>query len=494
MQTLNLESLTSELTETQSQKLSIILSRVDKGSNKVIITPVAERVGPETLISEWNEIFKQNQHRMNKPLLEMEEAQESKYGPRSIAKPWPEIREQALESYNTASNRCDHLSSDALKSRDKGKLRPLDLANAVKKLKLSTNAGLPTLQQKSTALEDTLADFDNQYEMDWPMVPFIRTQENEKTRLVKGYPLVDVMQESRFFHPLFDYYRNMQCYAAMIGPEEVNKAMTHLISEAVRLGFKCVSGDISAFDDSVGVPLQTKGFDEMKYLLQDKYHDEFDVIAQRFGFKHLVVPNQIWTGEHGIPSGSHFTGLLGSVVNRKVADVPIELSQFLGDDFAAVVENVDELFTKYSNCGLELNTDKTLVSDNYFIFLQNLFHPDYMVDGEIKGIYPTKRALNRLIYPERFSEFHKFDLDGKSYFAIRSLSILENCKYHPLFEIFVKFWLKYEKYAIPNSQSISQYVKYLNATTGTLGTTNQHGENVAGLSNFASYKLAVQFG
>ena len=109
MQTLNLESLTAKLTETESQKLSIILSRVDKGSNKVIITPVAERVGPETLISDWNEIFKQNQHRMNKPLLDMEEAQQSKYGPRSIAKPWPEIREQALESYNASSNRIRRL-------------------------------------------------------------------------------------------------------------------------------------------------------------------------------------------------------------------------------------------------------------------------------------------------------------------------------------------------------------------------------------------------
>lgn len=488
-----LSALSDELNKVENNKLSIILSRLVSGNNEVLVTPVGERVGPQELFMAWSKIYDANTDKVNSVLNEIEENQKAKFGPRSRALPWDDIKDTFFDGYNASTNSCEHIRSEPPFSLDKGILRPASITTVIRRLKLSTNSGLPYLSNTGSALDKILNNLDRDYNKNWPMVPFIRTQEDYKTRLVKGYPKSDVIIESMYFYPLFEYYRQLPCYAAMNGPEEVNKAMTKLISEAVRLGHSCVSGDISNFDDSFGIPLQTKCFDEMKFLIQREYHKQFEEIAYRFGHKEMVIPEGIVSGPHGIPSGSQFTNLIGSIGNRKVCDLPLELTQFLGDDFAVVAPNPDDLFDKYQSCGLDLNKDKTDVSDSYFVYLQNLFHPDYVRDGEIKGVYPTWRALNRLIYPERFSSFHKFDLEGKDYFAIRSLSILENCKYHPLFEELVKFWISYEKYAVPSELSISKYAKYLASTSGSLGTMNQFGSDVRGLTNFESFKLALKY-
>ena len=494
MQIRPLSSVTDNLTKDEDIRLSIILSRLEAGDSTVLITPVGKRVGPDELFESWKRIFDKNSTRMNDVLLEIESNQAEKYGPRSIAKPYSEVRDSLLTTYSSADQACDHVSSKPPFSRDRGILRPTGVDMAFKTIKKSTNSGLPYLMRTSKVLDELKSDLFDDYALDYPTVPFVRTQEQGRTRIVNGYPKSDIVIESTYFQPLFNYYRKLPCYAGMRGPSEVDTAITKLIYEAGRLNLFTVSGDISNFDASFGIPLQDKCFGEMKYLLNSAFHDDFDVIIDRFGNKPMLLPDGVYYGSHGIPSGSQFTNLVGSVGNRKVCDLPLELTQFLGDDFAAATSNPDILFQRYADCGLELNKDKTVIASGYFLYLQNLFHPDYMVDGEIRGVYPTFRALGRLVYPERFSDFESFDLDGKSYFAIRSLSILENCRNHPLFEEFVKWWLQYEKYAIPSNQSIANYVKYVNATTGTLGTTNQRGDDIGGLTNFKSYQLAVKYG
>ena len=80
-----------------------------------------------------------------------------------------------------------------LKSSDKGILRPMSVDNAVKSIKLSTNAGLPTLGKKRNAVAETLQDLDSMYSENWPLVPFVRTEDSGKTRLVQGMPLSDII-------------------------------------------------------------------------------------------------------------------------------------------------------------------------------------------------------------------------------------------------------------------------------------------------------------
>jgi hypothetical protein len=489
MQTRPLIDFKGDFTEEGFGRLSSSLERIKKGSNIVLITPQARRAGPDKILQAWSKEFLANTSELNEDLLELENSNKIKFGPRSIAKPWDEIREQAKDSFDIPSTTCEHLKTSPPLSHDIGTLRPISLNNSAKLTKANTQAGAPTLRKKGKVREYTLENWASLYDDNLPMIPAIRTQEQQKTRLVNIVDYATIMQENRFFTPLFNLLEREFCFSAFRGPEAVNSAMTKLIHEASSTGHLCVSGDIEKFDDSVGVDLQRAAFIEISQYFQPQYRNEITELFYRFNMSSLVTPDGVWTGSHGIPSGSNLTGLVGSIVNRQVSQHPPELSQFMGDDFALVAKTESEVFDKYSSCNLILNKSKTIIKPYSFVYLQRLHHLDYMVDGECVGIYPTFRALNRLCYPERFSDFNDYDLSGRDYFAIRSLSILENCKYHPLFEKFVKFWMKYEKYKVPSNSSVLSYVKMIEERIGSLGTVNQYGDKVEGIRAFKSYQL-----
>ena len=482
-----------KFTETGYKKLSISLDRIKKGNNSVLITPQAKRAGPETILRAWDKVFQDNENLINDDLLALEMSNKKKFGPRSIAVPWDEFRQSVVDSFNIPSTDCSHLKTTPRFSNDIGKLRPISVDNAVKETKSNTQAGAPTLQKKGEVKEFTLDNLSRLWKAFSPMVPAIRTQEQLKTRLVNIVDYATIIIETRFFSPLFNLLRKDFCFSGFNGPDAVDTAMTQLIRYAVENDYVCISGDIEGFDLSCGRDLQKCAFEEMAMYFQSSYHPMIEELFERFNTLPLCTPDGVFEGEHGIPSGSRGTGLIGSMINRLVSQHPPELSQFMGDDFALVAKTAEEIFDKYESCGLTLNKTKTLVKPYSFVYLQRLHHPDYVMDGEYKGIYPTYRALLRLCYPERFSDFNDYDLDGSNYFAIRSLSILENCKYHPLFEEFVKFWMRFEKYKVPSNRSIHSFVKMNEEKLGALGTSNQYGDKIEGLKSFKSYQLAVRF-
>jgi hypothetical protein len=140
----------------------------------------------------------------------------------------------------------------------------------------------------------------------------------------------------------------------------------------------------------------------------------------------------------------------------------------------------------------KINIEKTKQASNHLFYLQNLYHPFYRKDnGTIPGVYSTVRALNRIIYQERFINFVGYGLKGQNYYALRTLSILENCKNHPLFEELVEFVFNLDKYDLsPSSDSIANYVQFINDTEGFRSSVpQQFGDNVTGIKDWESYKL-----
>lgn len=487
----SLELYENNFTDKGFGKLSTSLDRIRAGNSTVLLTPQAKRVGSQNFLDEWDKVFRSNVKEMNKELLEIETSNRAKFGPRSVAKPWLDIRQSVLDSFDIPTVNCKHLQTVPPFSQDLGILRPISLENSAKLTRSNTQAGAPTLMMKGEVRDQTLSDWKRLYDMNLIMVPAIRTQEQGKTRLVNIVDYSTIMQENRYFIPLFNLLKREFCFSAFNSPEAVDTAMTQLITTAVDMGYQCVSGDIEGFDQHCGRNLQDCAFTELKGYFQQQYHNELDDIQYRFGNKSLATPDGVYIGDHGIPSGSNLTGIVGSIINRQVSQHPRELAQFLGDDFALAAKTGDEVFKNYGSVNLTLNAGKTLIRPYSFVYLQKLHHIDYVVDGEYKGIYPTYRALNRLCHPENFSKFNDYDLSGRNYFAIRSLSILENCKYHPLFEDLVKFWMRYDKYIVPENGSLSDYVKMTEENNSALGTTNQYGDRISGIKNFESYKLAV---
>jgi len=489
------EELTSlGVSEDALFKLSRLLDRTVTGYDEVLLSPVASRVSPEEILSGWDDIFNSNRGKLNDVLLELEQSNRSKYGPRSIAVPWDERRSGVDNTFSPDSGK--EIESY---SPDNGRLRPISLTNAAKYIKKQTNAGLPSMSKKGSVLSDTLNDIDSQLIKNYPSVPFTRTQENKKTRLVWGYPLSAVVDEMRFYRPILEYQRNLPWRAALRSADDIDVALSKLINHAQSQGKSLVSIDFSNFDNSVKRKLQDYAFNVyFKSLFQTQYHPELAVHAERFNTIGLVTPDQIYKGPHGIPSGSAYTNEVGSVVQYGISqtfDEDLESSQVQGDDGAYATFDPEGLKDHFRSYGLDVNDEKSYISDKFVIYLQNLYHTDYQDNGIIRGVYPTYRALLRIVYQERFNDFSKDDISGKDYYAIRTLSILENVKHHPLFEEFVKYIVKLDKYNLQVSdQGISSYIKMREKQDGKdfKFTEYKRGDGF-GIKSFASYKLAKEF-
>jgi len=271
------------------------------------------------------------------------------------------------------------------------------------------------------------------------------------------------------------------------------------MDRAIKSGNLLVSIDFSSFDASVKSVLQHKAFDYIKSLFQQKYSDDIELIFNRFNKIGLLCPDGIITGNHGIPSGSTFTNEIDSIVQYLIASnfdsLDVNNCQIQGDDgvYSIHKDEVDKLLNAFVSAGLNVNFGKTYKSRDYCIFLQKLFHYDYRNKQTkiINGIYPVYRALNRIIFQERWANFEDYGISGRDYYSIRTISILENCKYNPNFKELVKYILKLDKYSLKFSDvGLAKYIEMIAKSSGSEGILiNQYGDNVKGIKSLETFRL-----
>uniref|UniRef100_A0A2V0RAH8 RdRp n=1 Tax=viral metagenome TaxID=1070528 RepID=A0A2V0RAH8_9ZZZZ len=484
------------------QKLTTLLFRTIQGSNDVILSPMAEKYGPRILLDEWDSIFTSlGDSRIEDTLLNIELAQKEKFSPRSVAKPWFPERQKDLEGYYS-SNSADYSVLDCSPSNLNLSLRPLSLASVKDFIKKSTSAGLPSMQKKGIVLDQTINNFEvllsDANRLRIPCVIFTRTQESLKTRIVFGVPLIVVLNEMRFYQPVLKVQRNLTWRSALRGPDEVASHLTAIIDEAKRTGNLLVSIDFSKYDQSIKPELQAKVGEYYKAIFQKSFSGDIDDLIKLKSEIKVVSPTGIISGGHGEPSGSAFTNEDDSIAQHCIArhsNIPVEgFYDIQGDDGVYMInpDSYPTFVSNFNKFGLEVNEDKSTTSMEYLTYLQNLYHPYYRLkDDKIPGVYPTYRALNRICYLERFANFMDFGLQGRDYFAIRTLSILENCKYHPYFEELVKFVLSKDKYELsPSAKGIADYVKFVSETEGfSSDIINQFGDDIKGIKSWESFKL-----
>jgi hypothetical protein len=472
-------------------RLSRLLERMHSGSDAVYVSPITKGISPEDILSGWDKIYNANSSQLNDILLELEESNRSKYGPRSIALPWLEREQESASSFSIDTGKLIETATPVY-----GRLRPISLASAATYIKKQTNAGLPSMETKRLVLDDTLLRFEELNKLDIPSVPFTRTQENFKTRLVWGYPLVTILDEMRYYRPILEYQSKVPWRAALRKASDIDLAITQLINHAQVNGLSLLSIDFSSFDNSVKRKLQTYAFnDYFPSLFQSKYRPEIVSQGRRFNEIGLITPSGLWKGQHGIPSGSAYTNEVGSVVQYGISNTykdKLLYSQVQGDDGAYATSDPDGLKDHFRSYGLEVNDKKSYISDDFIVYLQNLYHRDYIKDGLISGIYPTYRALLRIVYQERFNDFSEDSITGKDYYSIRTLSILENCKHHPLFKQLVQYVSSLDKYNLEVSdQGISAYVKMREKQDGKdVRFTEYRLGDSYGIKSFESYKIA----
>lgn len=485
-----------DIDQEAKSKLSINLARTYSGNSDVLMTPMASEHTADRILSEWDKVFQDNKSLMNDVLLELESSQRSKFGPRSIALNWKDRKHMVLDYFGKSNLVAKNLKLLPSTLRRVG-LRPISLSKAMKILKNGTNSGLPFNTRKSDVKERVLKRFEYYLDRVDPCILFTRTQEQKKTRTVWGYPIADSLNEMTYYSPLLSFQKQLHWRSALRGPDEVNKSLTHIICSAKSKGLVLVSIDFSAYDSSIDPSLISLAGDYCKMLFQDNFSDGLNYITNRIINIGLVTPDGILKGPHGIPSGSTFTNEYDSIIQYLIANesgvIKEGLFDIQGDDGVYAIEDigVKSLFNNFKSYGLNVNEDKSYQSTDYLIYLQNLYHIDYMKNGVIGGIYPTYRALCRICFQERWAKFEEYGIKGSDYYAIRAITIMENCKFHPLFESLVQLVLKFDKYRLQTSQmGIRQYINMISDSSGTAGILiNHYSDDVKGIHNFETVKL-----
>jgi hypothetical protein len=475
-------------------KLSLNLSRVLTGSSDIYFTPIGKDNDPDSLLKQLDELFNSNSNLINDNLRDLELSNRSKFGPRSISKPWKE-RLPSLLDYFEHQDDPQNLSLRLLNSASH-KLRPLSLSSASGYLKNSTNSGLPYYTKKGLIKDRVISDFKSLISRQDPCVLFTRTQEAGKTRNVWGYPMADTLNEMIYYQPLLSYQRKQVYRSALNGPDIVDRHVTEMILRNRSQGNHLVSIDFSSFDASVGKNLQSLCFSYISNLFQSNCSLDLDYIKHRFNTIGVITPNGVISGEHGVPSGATFTNEVDSLAQYIVATNSGVINdgnmQIQGDDgvYGLKHNDVDKLLNSFRLAGLNVNEDKSYTSTDFVVYLQRLYDIHYIERGTVGGIYSIYRALNRIIYQERYSDFMDFSLKGVDYYSIRTITILENCKYHPLFKDFVKLVAKFDKFGLNyDVNSLSNYIRMLDGA-GTSGfLNNQFGDNIKGINNFETVKI-----
>lgn len=485
-----------DIPESLYVKVVANLSLILKGSENKYLSPLGKTHDPLELLVAWDRVYSANKHRLNQPLLDIEDEQRRKFGPRSRAKPWFERKPSLTDSYHS---QIENFTPPFFKMKDgKGDLSPISMGEAYFKVKRNTSSGLPKLTTKGQVIDNLMDNFDELYERKDPCMLYTRTAETMKTRNVWGYPFADIFYEMLFFVPFLEQMRSKFWQASIISPEEVDIRLTAMIKKAIQCDMILYSVDFIAYDASVSWQSIILAFDYVKSCFSPKFGKFIDMICQRFYTIPIVTPTGILRGKHGVPSGSCFTNLIDSIVQASVAlsnDFIQECNMMInGDDgvYLMFSNQISQFEDTFKRARLKLGTDKSNIASNWCTYCQRFYHIDYIKDDHIGGIYPVYRALNRLIWLEAFTNLRKYGISSRDHFGIRTLTILEGCKYHPLFEELVRFILEREKYALNVSEpGLIAYAQGLAKGKFTIedDELNTLGSATIGIKDFESYKL-----
>lgn len=501
-QVLELSGLTSQNDDPKA-KLYRLLFATEQGSNNVMLSPIAKKIDPLKILDRWDEIYNSSEEYMSENLISLDDLNRDKFGPRSIAQPW-EARKSGVLEYFSVDSSVESEASDAIADLFQSdiaaphSLRPLSVESAIKFVKNSTNSGLPFLTRKSgvkPAYEVLLQEIAARED---PCVLYTRTAEQGRTRATFGFPMADTILEMLFYRPLLEYQKRLGWRTSLKGPKQTDSAIWQLILKAEAYGWFVVSSDCSRFDTTIKRTLQYYSFEYIKTLFQLSYSEVLTGLFERFNTIGLVTPDGILEGPGGIRSGSTFTNEVGSIAQYlilKSAGLLEEWFNIQGDDAVYICSDPDEVMDWYTKCGVIVNKEKSYVMKGSCVYLQSLYDLEHYSELSIGGIYPVYRALNRILYPERFIQFVEGSISGQDYFSIRTIAILENCKYHPLFSKFVRFIYDLDSYKLSYSErGLRDYVKLVSQTKGKDDVIkNQYGEDVGSLSQFETVKLIQSF-
>lgn len=450
-------------------KVNNFFDRVERGQNEDYRTPFFNEAARDEILSNWYdqmEYLLAKEHISIPGLLDFEEEMKSKVGPLSVMKPLSERMEDIEAYYKLINAKSIPIDSKAILSfitSIKGiKITPYNFEETINNMRLSTNSGIPFFTRRNKVVYQTKVILNQgQYYiaiLGWRGQEGGPDVEDVKQRVVWMFPLAVNVRELSVYTPLIKAWQANNINSAYIGNTAVEMKITKCFDTK---GDDYVVGtDFSKFDQHFNYDLQNAAEQCLNYMLPDQKGKEWlrEVFPIKYEIPIAISANKMLTGKHGMGSGSGGTNFdeccAHSCLQHEVAihhgQVLNPYSNAYGDDGYLTYPGikVEDVIESYTSHGQEMNVDKQFVSKDSAIYLRRYFHMSYRNNKSIMlGIYSTCRALGRLMGQERFYRYEK-EVDYAKYLTLRAWSIIENCNNHPLFDEFVKYVIKGDKYKL----------------------------------------------
>lgn len=453
--------------------------RVRAGNSDEYRTTFAKGSSLEEVLADWKPTIDKIEN-VWPTLLEFENDLAKKVGPLSIQKPLEERMDDIDAYYDSISKESKPIShsAEAAVVTEWSKCSGLHLRSqqrTVDLMKKSTNSGSPYFSKRRAVVEKTLpvdtwfdSPLDPVQEIDhkeWYAAAVLGwrgqeggpTDDDVKQRVVWMFPFGVNIRELQFYQPAIECAQKFELVPAWVGLESVDKRITRLF-DTKGANDLVICTDFSKFDQHFNSDMQNCAKNIITKIL-DNSSESRRWLDNVFPIKYAIPLaydfDEIRKGLHGMGSGSGGTNFDETLTHRALqfecAQSRHQMlnlnSQCLGDDgilsFPGIT--VEDVMQSYTAHGQDMNEDKQYVSTQDCTYLRRWHHRDYRMDGVCVGVYSTYRALGRLCEQERF---YDPEVWGPKMVALRQLSIIENCKYHPLREEFVDFCMKRDKYRL----------------------------------------------
>jgi hypothetical protein len=469
------EEINKFLTPAAQDRASTSFARLMSGSLPTPRSPLYKGLTEEQVFARWNgelDTFRASDVTLH-DLIDYDQSKMKKVGPQGGLRPFKE-REGDFQAYYTTPIEMDEstINSEAINEAKiiafggNTNKRPRSYEKVLNQdrydNKLVTNSGCTEFSKRNdpNVISEALHYAVSGKWESLPMILFSRSQ-RQSERFVFGAPFSLNLVEKSFIYPMMDTIRSIShpFFSAWEGFSQVEIGLrdSNFFSE----GHTYIQQDFVKMDKHVNtlqmriVELITLDF--WQPLFQSGYSN---VLSHVLLIEVLVNLDTLYTGTHGMPSGSGLTNFAESLINLYIMlsysyyGIEVVAIQGLGDDGILAIkrngktndEILDVMQKVSASVGQVINPEKQGISEHTTVYLQRFFDDRLpRVDGKVLGMYPSILSLNTAMNPERYHDASKW---SKEMEILRWIMILENSKNLPYFENLIQFFIKGDKYRL----------------------------------------------
>lgn len=458
-------------------RLRSYFGHVEDGNSDDYRTPLFDGKPREEILNQWQKILEPKLTGME-GLLEFENDLRSKVGPLSVMKPLSERMDDIDAYYSAIHQRSkpipDSVSDALIKQwrRSIGGLRIKSLPATWEMMKKSTSSGSPYFSKRSTVYDKTVpctvsakdmmqtlpgGKFKLCATLGWRGQEGGPEDDDVKQRVIWMFPMAANIWELALYQPLISGCQRFNLVPAWNGNDYVDEEVTQLFDTKGKSDV-IICTDFTKFDQHFNKHMQECAERILRSLVtrnttSDYWFDE--VYPIKYSIPLMYGWAKLLTGEHGMASGSGGTNA-DETLSHKCLQLEASItshaelnphSMCLGDDGLLTYPGIDldHVLDIYTSHGMEMNESKQSVSKDEATYLRRWYSQEYRTNGICHGVYSTYRALGKLMGQERF---YDPKLWGPEMVVMRSLSIIENVKWHPARDEFLEFCVKGDKFRL----------------------------------------------